>query len=178
MLARVIGDPDSLSEIEVLPAGAKIKLEIAALWNIYQGRRARMEYVDGVEEQTIATRYADGSGIEERYSLLDRYSSALKTGHAQSARVIIEQPEVTARIVVDEQDEVAVYIQERRAKDWTVLEDTTEIDQVLFEFFHRSLVAAQKHADRSDDERAHADADAYAMLLERYPLLANRSATE
>lgn len=175
---------------ETLPdqkeVGHKIREEFKALWDIYEGRRngSTMHYGNTtIEDDVIATRYLDGDStqhaIEEVYWRTSLTGPNQKDGTNEMIFVNILSPgEDEYQICVTENNQTKVLRRHPESKEWRRATDD-EAEDTLSEFFHRTLIAADTHSRRTPEEKIAADNDARKLLLERYPVLADKkSSTE
>lgn len=181
-LVGLVSDEPSqalLEQISQLNEGAKVKAEIEGLWRVYAGRRARVTYYYGdqtIEERMLATRYYDGSGIEETYWIEDITSPDKKVWE-QRAVVSINIGHGQWCIVVDEYDRVVVTYRDPQGN--LCICDSDEARACIDDFQYRSLIAADKHKGRSPGAQRAADEDALRQLAMRAPhLLRRRTAVE
>lgn len=170
--ARLWADEATVVGLEKLTTGARIKAEIELLWKIYEKRRAGATFYFSdniVEDRLLATRYYDERAIEETYRLVDTYSKDFKQYLQQRAEVTIYYGEGLAyKICSDESDSVTVA---KLSGDTSELLSGKLANDIVEEFFHRSLIAASTHENRSTDEKAVADAQALVLMREQHPNL-------
>lgn len=164
-------DEETARMLEELPIGARIKAELATLWDVYEKRRAgaTFHYGDEIYEfEVLATRYHDGQGVEEWYRQTDVYSHDNKNYVGRRVDIEIQDGDATWAITATEADNVLVY---KMVNGQSQPCSEEQQANVIFEFFHRSSDAASKHASRSPLEQQAADTEAHDMIRERYPEL-------
>lgn len=170
-------DQETAEALEALPMGARIKAEVAILWDIYKERRAGATFYfsDRIEdERFIATRYYDGRAIEETYTLIDMYSKERKNYRSQTAIVEINDSGTRYTIIVANNDEITIEMTVDGEPHFLPDEEKASI---LDEFFHRSSNAASAHGSRSPYERQAADTEALKMMKHHRPYLFAPSAS-
>lgn len=161
--------------------GHKVHEEFNALWNIYEGRRNGSTIHYGrttIEDDVIATRYldndADQHAIEEVYWRTTLSGPNQKNGSTEMIFINISSPgEDEYQICVTEDHLTKVLRRNPESKEWRQA-TSEEADTTLSEFFHRTLIAADTHSHRTPEEKIVADDDARKLLLERYPMLADK----
>lgn len=119
----------------------------------------RFWHSGGVDEvRFIATRTPDGRQLEEIFTINDAYSQGLKNYLQRSYQIEI----------LDEAEQRQTLITITPAGE-TIINDVEgrPDDAVLLDFFYRTLIAEQRHARRSDDEKHQANESAKAMLNHR-----------
>lgn len=170
--------PETLTEKQI---GEKIREEFTALWNIYEGRRNGNSMRYGrttVEDDVIATRYldneADQHAIEEVYWRTTLYGPNQRDGKTEMYFINISSPgEDEYQICVTENQHVKVLNRHTDSHEWHTASDEAA-EKTLEEFFHRTLIAATTHENRTPEEKLAADEDAKRLLLERYPILGEK----
>ena len=165
--------------------GDKISQEFKELWKIYEGRRIgnTMQYgKTTIEDDVIATRYFDGENqqhaIEETYWRTSLYGPNQHEGHTEMLFINISSPgEDEYQIVVGEDHQTKVLRRPEGADEWGTASHEVAAT-VLSEFFHRTLIAADVHSQRTPEEKAAADEDARQLVLNKYPILGNKKTSE
>ena len=155
--------------------GERVRNTFDSLWKMYEGRRAGLSFSYGnevTEEDILATRYYDQAAIEEIYLRSRTYDVSGKPSTAMKETILIHVATDIGshEIRVDEDGVVHVRASEvGQGDDWYVVSDPDIIQKHLDELFHRTLIAAGRHSERSPEERKTADASALALLGARMP---------
>ncbi|HTK39407.1 MAG TPA: hypothetical protein VL362_00910 [Patescibacteria group bacterium] len=155
--------------------GELVRNEFEKLWNIYTGRRAGLSFAIGnrrIDDEVIATRYFHERDIEEVYWRTRIYGVAgeQKTAYDEAIFIHILSETQEQEIHVDADGMLTVKHRPDASSPWQDADEATT-EAVSFEFFNRTMVAAQRHSERSPGDQLKADAQALAMLYARYPML-------
>lgn len=163
--------------------GEDVRNEFTKLWNIYTGRRAGLSLEIGnqvVEDDVLATRYFHERAIEETYwrTRTYEYGGHLKGGMKQTEVLFINISTefYDQEIHVDEVGEVHVRVLDRAVGEWYEL-DAESASGIVNSFFDRAEWAAMMHTARTPEERQRADNESIGLLYNRYPVLADATAT-
>ena len=170
---------------ELLPSqetsSEQVRNEFEKLWNIYGDRRVSMA-IDfsnrKIVDRVIATRYYDGSGVEEVYWCTDIYSRNYKRDKRSFVTVRVLEGDYEVEIFADD-DQPDAQVRKRDTKDrvWHGVSEE-EAEGYIFEFFHRTSDAKAMNEARTPKERAAANAHARKLLGERFPMLIAQSSSE
>jgi len=163
-----------------LEPSERIRSQLETLADVYQGRsdRQTMRWRGATHEFTeFATRDDACTKLDEIYTIHDTYSVAAKDYRRREYAVDLFLDDAHHRLVVSADDELTVFADDGHAMHEVL--DEEERETIVTDFFFRSLVAAVRNEERTDDERAAADTDAQTKLhLRRYGGPKVTSATE
>ena len=181
-VADIVDVKEMLNDPEL---GNKISQEFEALWDVYEGRRIgnTMQYgKTTIEDSVIATRYFDeveqGHAVEETYWRTDLYGPNQHNGKTEMLFINITSPGASEfQISVGEDHNVKVLSRNEESGEWSQA-NADDAERVVSEFFHRTLIAADIHSQRTPEEKTAADEDARQLVLNKYPILGNKKTSE
>lgn len=174
-----LSNEEDISLIDFETAGDKVHEKFEELWKLYEGRRAGLSFdfpMERVEFDVIATRYFHGEAIEEMYSRSRVYDLSRegdgRIKETVTIHVTIDQGE--HEIHVDETGQLTVRDRDAGSSNWRDVIDEAKASDYLYEFFHRTMIAAKIHRDRSPQDKQRADASALGLLYVRHPEFADQ----
>lgn len=136
----------------------RIRDEVATLLQVYAERTTHMTHLDKgrvLEMSDFVTRNDDESRIEEYFSITDRYGDLDKKNY--NGRTIM-----ISLLDANEQPENKIFINEQGELRVTAAHDkpAENADDILTDFYHRTLLAEIRNAERTPEQKVVAHTDA------------------